>query len=226
MSRRDVLDQLASFRTEVEDEARARDLEAIRIELLRTSPVPAAPRRRFALVVVVTMMLAGPAAALAADDALPGDLLYPVKRVAEPILQLLDDQFVAEHRIEEVAGLVDRDMADDVIRERVEMARDALARTDAPELEAELDRIVDQWSSDRVPEPDQTSGPSPTTTVPVRTDATSDRRSEGQIDAPESTTTTETRSSVADPAPDRSTTTTAPRDTDRLPPDDRPRDAP
>jgi hypothetical protein len=72
---RDPLDQLAAFRIETDDEVRSRDLEAIRTELRQRPPEPVVGRRRWTLGVVVAMMLAGPAAAVASDAALPGDLL-------------------------------------------------------------------------------------------------------------------------------------------------------
>ena len=43
-----------------------------------------------------------PGAALAAEGAVPGDLLYPVKIAAERVLLLVDPNIEAEHRIEEL----------------------------------------------------------------------------------------------------------------------------
>lgn len=225
MSDRDPLDQLSSFRVEADEHTRARDLEAIAARLERTAPGPVGRRRRWTLGVVVALTLAGPAAAIAANDALPGDPLYPIKLAAEPIVRLFDRDVVAEHRIEEVAGLVDRATDDVVIQERIDVARDALAETDAPSLERELDRIVDRWTTDRAPAIDQpTDRPSPTT-EPLR-DAPSDRR-DRPIDTPESTTTTVDRPAATEPAAPDPTTTTVHRDNDQRPPaDDRPRDTP
>ena len=225
------MDQLASFRIRADESTRARDLEAIRTELERASSGRAVVRRRWTLGVVVALILAGPAAAIAADDALPGDLLYPIKLVAEPIVQLFDTDVVVEHRIEEVAGLVDRGSDDVVIQQSIDIARDALAETDTPLMERELDRIVDRWVSDRATRPDHTGDLSPTTTQPLRPARTtdgSDREPEpAPTDAPESTTTTGDRPGMTEPRPSDGTTTTLPRDTDdRPPPGDRSRDTP
>ena len=232
MSNRDPLDQLASFRIQADERTRARDLEAIRTELQRTSSGRGVVRRRWTLGVVVALILAGPAAAIAADDALPGDLLYPIKLVAEPFVQLFDTDVVVEHRIEEVAGLVDRESDDVVIQERIDIARRALAGTNAPLLERELDRIVDRWAGDRLTPPDgrtdqpstpnTRSRPAPTTSVPR------DRASEPAPDGPPvSTTTTSDRPPATEPPPSDRTTPTAPGDIDDSPPpSDRPRDTP
>ena len=226
MSNRDPLDQLKQNQA-----AYYRWLEAIRTELQRTPAGPSVARRRWTLGVVVALILAGPAAAIAADDALPGDLLYPIKRIAEPIVELFDDDVTVEHRIEEVEGLVDRETDDVVIQQRIDIARDALAETDSPRLERELDRIVDRWIADRATGPDHTSDLSPTTTRPLRPAPTTDRRDQepgpAPIDTPESTTTTSDRPSATEAPPSDGTTTTVPGDTDdRPPPDDRPRDTP
>lgn len=232
MSKRDPLDQLAAFRVHADDARRARDLEAIGTELRRTPPAQTVGRRRWTVAVVMAMILAGPAAAVASGDALPGDLLYPIKRVVEPIVQLFDRDVVVERRVEEVAGLVDRDSEEDVILERIDIARDALAESDAPLLEEELDRIVDRWVTDRSTGTPAVTDRPPATTAPSQPAPPTDRRDQepepAPIDAPESTTTTTTdRPATSEPPPSDTTTTTAPRDTDDRPPsDDRPRDTP
>lgn len=239
MSTRDPLDQLAAFRIDADDDMRARDLEAIRAELSRTASRPAGGRRRWTLGVVVAMILAGPAAAIAGDDALPGDLLYPLKRAAEPVVQLFDRDVVAEHRVEEVAGLVGRNVDEFEIQQRIDIARDALAETDAPLLERELDRIVEEWAGDRssptravTDEPVATTAPP---TEPIRD--WDDRRTEpAPVDPRESTTTTvhrstdtrpsDTQPSDNGPSDGPTATTEPPGGDDRPPPDDRPRDTP
>ncbi len=231
MSNRDPLEQLASFRIEADESTRARDLRAIRAELQRTPEGPSVVRRRWTLGVVVALTVAGPAAAIAADDALPGDVLYPIKRVAEPIIQLFDPDVAVEHRIEEVAGLVDRETDDAVIQQRIDIARDALTETDSPILERELDRIVDRWITDRTTAPDPPTDRPSTTTEPERigpTNDRSDRESEAvPVDVPESTTTTSAPPPVTEPPPSDRSTTTVHRDSgDRPPSDDRPRTTP
>jgi hypothetical protein len=230
MSKRDPLDQLDAFRLELDDEARSRDLSAIRDEVRRRPPYRAPRRSRWTLGAVVAVLLAGPVAAAASDDAAPGDLLYPIKLATEPIVRLFDRDAVAEHRVEEIAVLVDRDSENEIIEERIAVARDALAETDVPRLEQELDRIVDLWIADR-PEPEVVDEPTPTT-VPPRDEPTrdpNDRAPEPEpVDTPETTSTTAVADQPRDgQPPDRTTTTTAPaNDGDRPPPGDRPRDTP
>lgn len=226
MSNRDPLDQLAAFRIEVDDEARSRDLSAIGDELRRRPPYRAPGRSRWTLGAVVAVLLAGPVAAGASDDAAPGDLLYPLKLATEPIVQLFDRDTVAEHRVEEVAVLVDRDSEDEVIEERIAIARDALAETDVPRLEQELDRIVDRWIADR-PEPMVVDDPTPTTVPPQDESGPDlgDRAPEPEpLDTPRTTSTTAVSDQAGDTQPpDRTTTTTVPPgDGDG----DRPRDTP
>lgn len=225
MTERDPLKQLAAFRVDIDDTTRARDLEAIRTELRRSSAEPSPVRRRWTLGIVVAMILAGPTAAIAGDDALPGDLLYPVKRAVEPFVQLFDRNVVAEHRVEELEGLIDRQTDDFEIEQRIEIARDAVADSDAPLLDRELDRLVDRWVADRpLPAPPVVDEPVSTTappSEPLRDQG--DRRTEPPpVDPPPSTTTTLDRARSTD----RSTTTTVPRDDDRPPTDDRARDTP
>lgn len=225
MINRDPLNQLTALRIDVDQGTRARDLEAIRADLRRVAGARPAPRRRWALGVVLAMMLAGPGAAVASDGAVPGDLLYPVKRAVEPIVQLFDSDVVAEHRVEEVERLIDRKTEDALIEQQLEIARDALAETDAPLLEDALERAVDRWVSERSTPP-RTDQPAPTT-VPRREsvrDQTDRDAGPAVSDALESTTTTIDRPIVTRPT-ERRTTSTAPSD-DRQPPDDRPRDNP
>ena len=229
MSKRDPLDQLAAFRIEVDDEARSRDLSAIRDEL-RRRPQRRSRRSRWTLGAVVAVLLAGPVAAAATVEAAPGDLLYPIKLATEPIVQLFDRDAVAEHRVEEVAVLVDRDTENAIIEERIAVARDALAETDVPRLEQELDRIVDLWIADR-PELEVVDEPTPTT-VPARDEPRRDPSDPAPEPVPIETPRTTSTAAVADQPrdtqpPDGTTTTAAPPDDgDRPPPADRPRDTP
>lgn len=225
----DALDQLAAFRIDVDAERRARDLAAIRTELSRRPASRSGVRRRWTLGVVVAMMLAGPAAAVAGDTAVPGDLLYPIKRVAEPIVRLFDRDVVAEHRVEEVGVLIDRRSDDAVIEERIEIARLALAETDAPDVEQRLDRLVDRWESDRTDaRPPVTDVPPVTTHTSEPTRETIDRPSDSRPDDAATTSTPVDQPRDTPPPSDRvATTTTTATDSETPPTDgDRPRDRP
>lgn len=102
----------------------------------RATAAPAPPRRpagrRVAIVLAATMLLALGASQVgfAASDALPGDLLYPVKRAVERLNLAVHPGAVsratihlelAERRLTELAALVDR--GDD--RERIDAAASA-----------------------------------------------------------------------------------------------------
>lgn len=102
---------------------------------------------RWARRVGVALLASGlvfPVAAVASDDALPGEALYPVKRVTERVVAVFDPDVVAEHRVEEAEALVAR--TEQVLRDEVpvpdpDQARAADAAIDA--VEATDDRSVE-----------------------------------------------------------------------------------
>ena len=174
------------------------------------------------------MMLAGPTAAVASDASLPGDLLYPMKRAVEPIIRLFDGDVIVEHRVEEVAALIDLERDDVLIRQRIDIARSALAEADAPRLEQELDRIVERWLTDRST---PVATDPPTTTTAPRQVAPSRGEPErvpetAPVDVPDATTSDRPVATTDPPPPDRTTTTLHRDIDDSLPSGDRPRDAP
>lgn len=229
MSDRDPLEQLTAFRIRPDDERRASDLEAIRREVARRPHAGRGARRRWTLGVVVALMIAGPTAAVAGNDALPGDLLYPVKRAVEPILRLFDGDVVVDHRVAEVAGLVDRRADDSLIEERVDLARRALAVTDAPAAEQRLDSIVDRWEGDRPDSSPPVTDSAPVTTATVEPNRDgADRTHDRSTDETSTTSTTSEQPRDAAPPADRSTTTTSADGGVDVPPSDgdRPRDRP
>ncbi|HEY5652065.1 MAG TPA: hypothetical protein VIW46_11500 [Acidimicrobiia bacterium] len=224
MNDHDPLDELARLRLEMDPATRTDHLEAVDDALRRRHPVPPSRARRWTLGVVVGMLVAGPLSAVASDRAVPGDLLYSLKQALEPIMALVDRDVVAEHRVEEVDELVRRGGETAVIESHVAVARDALAATDAPSLERELDRIVDSWSRDRrSTDVGRTDDVVPVTTTPPDTlqREPDDRR---RTDAPTTVTTTSPGDAPVDgeePPPERTTTTTSvPSGDDRPPPQD------
>lgn len=103
---------------------------AVEAEAARPRPVTAS-RRRFATIAVAAALLVLPAGiAFAAEDAVPGDVLYPVKRVTETLRSYVDSDIAARHRVEELEHLVAADAPRDVIRDQVDRAT------------AEVDRLV------------------------------------------------------------------------------------
>ena len=224
MSNPDPLDQLSAFRAEIDPDTRERHLDVIGSELRRQPPPPSRVGRRWVAGVVVAVVIAGPTAAVASDGAAPGDVLYAVKLALEPIVQLFDRDAVVEHRVEEVGLLIDRESEDGLIEERIAIARDALAETDRPRLERELDRIVDRWLADRDSTAPRPARDTTQTTEPAQSNSGPNDREPEPVEAPETSTTTDAVRDAPRPSDSATSTTTTPRD--GPPPDDRPRDAP
>jgi len=119
-------------------------------------PPPATPARwrmRIPALVAAAMAVAPVGAAVAAENTNPGDLLYPVKRIVEPIRSIFDSDIAATHRIEELARIVDSPADIDRIPIAVSDARDALF--DLPpdsslrdEFMMITDRVRDHFGSD------------------------------------------------------------------------------
>ena len=81
--------------------------EAIRTVDVPTLSTPSRWRMRVPALVTAAMVIAPVGAAVAAENTNPGDVLYPVKRIVEPIRSLFDSDIAATHRIEELARIVD-----------------------------------------------------------------------------------------------------------------------
>ena len=95
--------------------------------------------RVLALAVVLVPLV--PVMALAAENTVPGDLLYPIKRAVEPIVQVFDSDAPAQRRVREVEVLFERDATDEVIVRHVEVARDVVTNRH-PTLSQRIDRVV------------------------------------------------------------------------------------
>ena len=98
----------AAFEVEMSDETRERQLSAISAALNEEpSRVPAALplvahwRRRFAAFIAAATIFTPAAVAVAAEGALPGDMLYPVKQTTEDLRSVIDPTIAAKHRIDE-----------------------------------------------------------------------------------------------------------------------------
>ncbi len=142
----DVLDVV------VEPETRERHLATISAALQRPRRHPG---RRRLLAIALAVILLFPVVALAAESALPGDILYPFKRtVVEPVVSVFDEDAAAVNRVEEVEELLANEAAQDVIRDHVVVARDAAV--DSPELMERIDRILDEVDRRAVERPKET----------------------------------------------------------------------
>lgn len=218
MNDRNPFDQLSALRLDVDEEVREAHLGAI-TAALRSAPSRRA--RRWPLAVVVATLIAGPVTAIASESAVPGDLLYPVKLIIEPVVAIFDREVAAHHRVDEVRQLIDRDSDDDLIVDSIDEARTELAVVDSPGAERELDRLVSDWMTDRAKRDSRTpAAERPAergTDEPVGSDVEQRDREDGEIDGPARTdpAADAPRTPVTEP-PD-TTTTTAPLS-------DRPRD--
>ena len=106
---KDLRERLAGLRVEMPASTAEMHLAAIEREL--TNPVPLRGTRRIRRLVGVlaaSLTLLLPGAAIAADDAVPGDVLYPVKRSLEWAWSVVDPDVVARHRLDELEIVIDR----------------------------------------------------------------------------------------------------------------------
>lgn len=217
--------ELDRARIVVDPTTRERHLAAVRAALDERQRGPV---RRRLLAVALVVVLAVPVMALAAADTMPGDLLYPIKRMTEPLVQLFDSDAPAERRVREAEAAFDRDSPAPVVMERIETARQTVTE-DQPELSRRIERVAADLDSRRAgerptddatetrsgeaegrPERDTPADPEsePTsTTTPERETTTTSRATE--------TTDTDTRTDTTRSSDDDAgTDTTRPRDQD------------
>lgn len=95
------------------------------------------------LALALALVLVVPVVALAAEKSVPGDLLYPMKRVVEPVIRVFDSNAPLEHRVREVEVLFDRDAPEELIVRQVDVARDVVT-DDHPALSGRIDRVVEE----------------------------------------------------------------------------------
>lgn len=112
MDTRDPMERLsAAYRVEVDEESKIRHLAEMSAAL-KTAPPMSFPtgrarRRRVASALAAVFVVAAPVGmAVAAEDSVPGDFLYPMKQATERVRAVFDDEVEATHRVEEVERLV------------------------------------------------------------------------------------------------------------------------
>ena len=133
--------ELEQLRLTTTPEVRDRHLEAVSSTLSQRARGSRGRGRLLAVAVAAVLLL--PVAALAAEDTVPGDILYPLKRAIEPVVQVFDSSAPAERRVREVEVLFERDAPDEVIVERVDVARDTI-KDDRHDLRDRIDRVVQE----------------------------------------------------------------------------------
>jgi len=112
MDNRDPMERLSSaYRVEVAEDTKTRHIAEMGAALKSAPPAPVptgfALRRRLAGALAAVFVVVAPVGmAVAAEDSVPGDVLYPMKQVTERVRAVFDDEVEATHRIEEVERLV------------------------------------------------------------------------------------------------------------------------
>jgi hypothetical protein len=176
--------------------------EAVIAEAIRAPNVAEVQRRslrwrlRVPAFLTAVAVIAPIGAAVAAESALPGDFLYPVKRITEPIISVFDTDVVAGHRIDELVRIVDSPNEVDRLSGAVDDAKDAVI--DLPRghhLRDDLIAITDRISN---LQPD------------TRTDVSTGNETDRPVDPARDSNTTTSKSDA--PPPDHPTTTVAHRD--------------
>lgn len=158
MRRDDLTRRLrAAYRVEVAEDTAARQMAAIAGELGFADPAPASRgfrRRLAALAAVLAVVLPG-GLAVAAEGTVPGDVLYPVKLVTETAWSLVDPAVPAEHRLQEVETMLERDVPLDAVVEHLRVADRTLSTLpDHDQLDRRFDHVVDlvrDRAHDRLP---------------------------------------------------------------------------
>lgn len=145
MDARDPMDRLSSaYRIEVDPETSERHVAEMGAALRSAPPMPIPTgfglRRRIAAVAAAVVVVAPAGMALAAEDAVPGDLLYPVKEVTERVRSFVDQDIQATHRVEEVERLVFLRAPGHAVARAVERAESATVQLpDSGELRLRLE---------------------------------------------------------------------------------------
>jgi hypothetical protein len=172
---------IEGIRLETSEDTRQRHLSAISAEIDKHAHGPFSSRRLLA--VVVGLLVAFPVAALASDGAVPGDFLYPVKRIVEPVIGIFDRDVAATHRVQELEQLVADQAPYDVLQDSLDRATAVVDPTS--DLWDRLDEVSDRVNvapgvespgpdTDLVPAESTTTAPPDASTVTTRpTDVTS-----------------------------------------------------
>ena len=139
MTDRDPLERLSSaYRIEVDPETRNRHLAAVHEAVVSAPALRSGSRfglRRRAAAVAAAIVVAAPVGmAVAAENAVPGDALYPVKELTERVRLMIDPRIEAMHRVDEAERLVARRAPRREIRRAIDRAESATAQLDDPDL--------------------------------------------------------------------------------------------
>ena len=208
-------ERLAALHIDIDETAAQRHLADVAAEL-KNPGKPARHRRtgriKVGALVAATLLVLLPGAALAAEGAVPGDALYPVKIAVERVVGLGEPNIAAEPRIEDWEKLVDRAVPYEKVSDGLAEADDAVEDRDVPSdlldrLDMVRDRVATDYDQHRDAPPAGERGDEPTDNERPRSDE--------RPDEPPTTTTTTTVPPATDRPPPPETTTTAPPESDR-----------
>ena len=137
MAKPDPFARFAAFRIVISDDTRERQLAVIADAVRNPPPVRTSKRlgfrRRWAVAIAsLTAVVAPVGTAVAAEGALPGEVLYPVKQVSEQVRAIFDDDLVATHRVEELERLLDVGADPALVAETSARAESEVASLDDP----------------------------------------------------------------------------------------------
>lgn len=147
MGARDPMDRLSSaYRVEVDAETKERHIAEMDAAIRTAPPIPIPAgfgiRRRVAAAAAAVFILAPAGMALAAENAVPGDFLYPVKEITEQVRSYIDDEIEATHRVEEVERLVFLRAPSHVVSRAAERAESATVQLpESGELRLRLEQV-------------------------------------------------------------------------------------
>lgn len=168
-----------AYRVEtVPADVRRDHLSVLRGELSRRRPRTGRLRRRAVVTLVaatVTVLPVGVAAA--AQGAVPGDVLYPVKLATERVQRLVDRDVASRHRVEELEVLLERRAgterhrrpSDTELRNAHDRARDAV-RTASPPVVSRFERAASRLRVVGAPPAVEPSPPAPAPERPTAGD--------------------------------------------------------
>jgi hypothetical protein len=161
MARNDALERLsAAYRTEVDEVTKERHIAEMSTAIRTAPPAPSstgyALRSRVAGAAAAVLVVVGPVGmAVAAEDAVPGEFLYPLKQATERVRAFVDDDIAATHRVEEAERLVVRGAPIVEITRAVDRAEAATSgliedRLLGPRLESIRERLRQQEEQERI----------------------------------------------------------------------------
>lgn len=142
-------------------------------------PVPLVVRVAGIAAVAVAVLVS--ASGVVSQAAVPGDPMYPVKRLLEPVLVVFDGDLAASRRVQEYAVIADESVDSDRVDEARRAAEEAVAAL-APDhpLRAELNALIHRTaSSDRT---DSSGDDLPTRDSTPPSDPESQQRRQGDAD--------------------------------------------